>query len=605
MGKQLNDAHTFHIPVMGIGYTVDTPVKVAKYGISSVISLVDDKLVEKMRKMYSEKLEIPFQAISSKIDDYRAKRITSYLDLVDDIVKEKFTELKKSVSEKGSELEKYFEMLPSFSELKEKYDNFVESSTIKEDVLTWVEENLPLGSIDVNIMTKLDRDNYRKGEKLPVEYNDAHAALRGFAESKLNSSIVLSAGMNPRLYSYIENFKDFYPDAIGNLKKRIILKVSDYRSALIQGKFLAKKGLWVSEYRIESGLNCGGHAFASDGYLLGPVLEEFKLNRDSLQEELYGTYEKALEAKGYNSNEMPNVKVSVQGGVGTSEEQKFLLDYYNVDSVGWGTPFLLVPEAVNVDEHTLNLLGNAKEEDLYTSKISPLGVLFNNVRGNTMDIKKMRLIAEGKPGSNCPNGNAAIYPDEKGKPICKASRRYQKKAIAELDEKGLDTDSYKTEYDTIVEPACICNSLGTTAMKVNGIELIKAQGPEVAICPGPAMAYFSETVSLKTMANHIYGKGNVMKRTDRPHMFMTELKLYVDYLKNQLAEASLPFDRKQTKYFKAYQKNMSEGIEYYKGLVEECKGKLESVKTKFLQEIDFFEKELKSLEIFKAETAMA
>ena len=96
MGKQL-DAHTFHIPVMGIGFTVDTPVKVAKYGISSVISLVDDKLVEKMRKMYSDKLEIPFQAISIKIDDYRAKRITSYLDLVDDMVKEKFAELKKSV----------------------------------------------------------------------------------------------------------------------------------------------------------------------------------------------------------------------------------------------------------------------------------------------------------------------------------------------------------------------------------------------------------------------------------------------------------------------------------------------------------------------------
>ena len=72
--------------------------------------------------------------------------------------------------------------------------------------------------------------------------------------------------MNPRLYSYIENFEDFFPTKNGIIKKKIILKVSDYRSALIQGKFLAKKGLWVSEYRIESGLNCGGHAFASDGF---------------------------------------------------------------------------------------------------------------------------------------------------------------------------------------------------------------------------------------------------------------------------------------------------------------------------------------------------
>ena len=44
--------------------------------------------------------------------------------------------------------------------------------------------------------------------------------------------------------------------------------MSDFRSALIQGKFLAKKGLEVAEFRIESGLNCGGHAFATDGHLM-------------------------------------------------------------------------------------------------------------------------------------------------------------------------------------------------------------------------------------------------------------------------------------------------------------------------------------------------
>ena len=76
----------------------------------------------------------------------------------------------------------------------------------------------------------------------------------------------------------------FFLDENGYLKKKIILKVSDYRSALIQGNFLAKKGLWVSEYRIESGLNCGGHAFATDGFLLGPILEEFKDKKEDLVE---------------------------------------------------------------------------------------------------------------------------------------------------------------------------------------------------------------------------------------------------------------------------------------------------------------------------------
>ena len=46
------NSHTFHIPVMGIGFTIDTPIKVAHLGISSVISLVDDILIEKIRKHY-------------------------------------------------------------------------------------------------------------------------------------------------------------------------------------------------------------------------------------------------------------------------------------------------------------------------------------------------------------------------------------------------------------------------------------------------------------------------------------------------------------------------------------------------------------------------
>ena len=98
------------------------------------------------------------------------------------------------------------------------------------------------------------------------------------SKTDIDGEIILSAGMSPRLYSYLEHFEDFYPDKNGFIKKKIVLKVSDYRSALIQGTYLAKKGLWVSEYRIESGLNCGGHAFATDGHLMGPILAEFKEN---------------------------------------------------------------------------------------------------------------------------------------------------------------------------------------------------------------------------------------------------------------------------------------------------------------------------------------
>ncbi len=70
------DRHNFHIPVLGLGYTLDSPIKVAPYGISSVVSLVDDVLMEQLREFYSEKFDLPFQAISDKVEDFRAKRIT-------------------------------------------------------------------------------------------------------------------------------------------------------------------------------------------------------------------------------------------------------------------------------------------------------------------------------------------------------------------------------------------------------------------------------------------------------------------------------------------------------------------------------------------------
>src|SRR5690606_748116 len=107
-----NNLHSFHIPVMGLGYTVDTPVKVAHYGISSVISLVDDIMMEKMREMYCAKFNLPYQAIANNAEDHRAKRITAYLNTVQQIVNHKFDNLKKSISHTEEEVNKFIKMLP-------------------------------------------------------------------------------------------------------------------------------------------------------------------------------------------------------------------------------------------------------------------------------------------------------------------------------------------------------------------------------------------------------------------------------------------------------------------------------------------------------------
>ena len=396
----MTKTHSFHIPVMGIGYSIDTPLKVSQFGIDSVISLVDDILLEKLRKMYCAKYKLPYKEITSKIKDFRAKRIESYLNLIKELSEKKFDEMKSLASQQGDKLKEYFAMLPDSSHVKKEFTKLTDNYFNFNSVETWLKENLSMGSIDVNIMTKVDKENYYKNEKLPAEYNDAHAALRGYANSKLKSSMILSAGMNPRLYAYIEQFDDFFPNENGEINKKIILKVSDYRSALIQGKFLSKKGLWVSEFRIESGLNCGGHAFATDGYLLGPVLAEFNEKREELQQSIFDILIQSLTAK---ERSLPNkslpIKITAQGGVGTAKEHQFLLDHYKMDSVGWGTPFMLVPEATSVDDETLNKLIEAEEADLYLSDISPLGVPFNSLRGNSKDIEKEDRIGEGKPGS--------------------------------------------------------------------------------------------------------------------------------------------------------------------------------------------------------------
>ncbi len=587
--------HSFHIPVMGIGFTIDTPLKVAQYGIDSVIFISDDILLEKLRKMYSEKFEIPYQEITDKIEDFRAKRITSYLNMIKKLAEKKLDDVIKT----SSEVKKYFGLLANNNALKQEFKELTNKVTDISEIRKWLQNNLSLGNINVNIMTKLDKPNFKKNVQLPIEFNDAHAALRGFANSDLNSSMVFSAGMNPRLFSYIEQFDDFFPNENGVIKKKIILKVSDYRSALIQGKFLAKKGIWVSEYRVESGLNCGGHAFATNGYLMGPILEEFKNNK----EELISSVSEILNSSLKNNNRtVPlknlDLKITAQGGVGTADEQTFLVDHYKVDSVGWGSPFLLVPEVTNVDEKTLNQLMAAKEEDLFLSGISPLGVPFNNLRNNSKDVQRNFNIENGKLGSSCPKKFLALTPTDDGKTICKASSKYQKSKIIELEEKKseLSDSEYNQQFKNITEKSCLCLGLGASVMMLNKMNR-KAEGDAVSICPGPNLAYYSKTKSLQEMVGHIYGRNNVIERTDRPNMFIKELGLYLDFLQNKIEETTGVLNRKQEKYFLTFEKNLREGILYYNQLFSDLTEFSGSVKGQILKDLEISKQALDFLNI--------
>ncbi|TPE46283.1 nitronate monooxygenase family protein [Pontibacter mangrovi] len=567
---QKDTPHSFHIPVMGLAFSIDTPLKVARFGISSVASLSDDALLEHTRQHYSQLYQKPFIPISQKEEDYRAKRVTAFLNLVDAIVKEQLQELRQQEFTPGSDLSKYFTLLPDASPLRAKYDVMLQTTDTQQKLALQQQLRgaLVAGSIDVNIMTKLDRVNYAKdGQPLPQEYTDALAALRGFARSTVRSSVVFSAGMNMRLYGYLEQFPCFCPNQAGELEKKVTIKVSDYRSALVQGKIMAKKGIWVSEFRIESGLNCGGHAFATDGYLIGPILEEFRQNRQALQEELYGLFSTALANKGIPlPPQKPSQRLTVQGGIGTAQEDLFLHEYYGVDATGWGTPFLLVPEATTVDDPTLQQLVKATQDDLYLSPISPLGVPFNALRGTSSEKQKLDRMERGKPGSPCEKKHLVSNTEFTDEPICTASRKYQRRKLAQLQAQQLAPDVYEAEEAKVLAKECLCDGLATSALLLFNMTK-KAANKAVTICPGPNLAYFSGIFKLQEMVDHIYGRFNVRNSTYRPHMFINELKMYVDYWKNKHNEQLEELTEKQLKYLQTFRNNLLEGIRYYKKLL--------------------------------------
>lgn len=531
---------------------------------------MDDELLETLRQFYCTKTGAAYKQIEKHEHDARARRITAYLDIIRDIVASQITMLKELPFGQGNELDKYFELLPEDSATKQKYMQVLnmQNSQLRGRMEEELRNGITPGAIDVNIMAKVDKPNYDKdGQPLPQEFSDALSALRGFANSKLTSSVVISAGYNPRLYAYFENFSDFYPGEDGELKKKVILKVSDYRSALVQGKIFAKKGIWVSEFRIESGLNCGGHAFATDGLLLGPILEDFKTNRNALTAELFKMCVEAQSSRGIEPfTECPKLKITVQGGIGTADEQDFLMKHYHLDRTGWGSPFLLVPEATNVDKLTIEQLAAAKKEDYYLSHASPLGVPFNNFRKSTAEQQRVQRIDKGRPGSPCYKKMLVSNTEFTAEPICTASRLYQHLKIKQLKEQKLPDEQYNAEYNKIIEKDCLCEGLTAPALLKEDIP-VPHNLTAVTICPGPNLAYFSGIFSLTDMIGHIYGRKNILNNLPRPHMFVNELQLYINYLKDAASELNL--NAKRSKYLVTFKTNLQEGISYYQKLAQQ------------------------------------
>ena len=104
--------------------------------------------------------------------DYRAKRITAYLDLLNDLIENQISEMKSEPFTLESDNTKYFKLLPDTHPMKAVFQQMEQSSgKEKEQLETQCRNFIRPGAIDVNIMTKLDRTNRDiNNQELPDKY---------------------------------------------------------------------------------------------------------------------------------------------------------------------------------------------------------------------------------------------------------------------------------------------------------------------------------------------------------------------------------------------------------------------------------------------------
>jgi hypothetical protein len=576
---------------MGTGFTIDTCLKVARFGIHSVLSLGDDEMIERVREYHSREYGFHYEEIAGGSGDHRARRITAYLNQLNLLVNDQFEILRHQPFETEEDITRYFTLLPE-GQLKTEYNAMMaetdlEQKTRRQDELRRL---MKPGRINVNVMTKVDCTIDRVDNRmLDPDKTDALNGLKGYGESDLQSSIIFSAGMNPRLYGAIAKYPDFFPDPSGEIKKQVVLKVSDYRSAAIQGRFLVKKGIWVSEWRFESGLNCGGHAFATQGMLMGPILKEFKERRLELVETLFPLYEAALAKTGREIDGPPSHRFTVQGGVGTHEEHDTILKHYEADATGWGSPFLLVPEVVRIDDEHLEKVREAGEKEIKLTRSSPLGIPFWNLLTSESEAYRRERIAEGKAGSICPHRYLKFNTEFTKKPICRSSKAYQTLKIKEIKGRDdLDEEQRAAHVQETTDRACICFDLSAPALKVMNLPTTS----KLNVCVGPNARFFDKVSSLREMADHIYGRIDLLKGKNRPNMFVNELRLYMEYMAEEVERVRLKLSSQTHEYFEGYKLNMLNGIEYYR---EQADNLVAKGRDSFLSQLDTLAAEIDAM----------
>ena len=126
--------------------------------------------------------------------------------------------------------------------------------------------------------------------------------------------------------------------------------------------------------------------------------------------------------------------------------------------------------------------------------------------------------------------------------------------------------AYKKQLADVLNKECLCIGLSNAAAIQYKQPFLKKLNA-VTICPGPNIVNFSKVVSLQTMTDHIYGRDNILTNPRRPHMFVAELHLYIDFLKEKITEdKTARLVEKNQDYYHTFLSNLYQGIHYYRSL---------------------------------------
>jgi hypothetical protein len=177
----------------------------------------------------------------------------------------------------------------------------------------------------------------------------------------------------------------------------------------------------------------------------------------------------------------------------------------------------------------------------------------------------LKRIAEGNPGSPCTKKYLEMPTDVSDKPLCTASKAYIKKKLAVLDKAEMTVLEKEKAKLKIVEKACLCEGLATSAYLKYDL-LAPKETKAVAICPGPNIQWFKSIYTLEEMVGHIYGRINLIDHHPRPHLFVNELYLYLDYLQAYIQEHARQLDSKKKQYIQKFSAQLEDGIVYYESL---------------------------------------